>query len=132
LIIGYPKRENGELYNVAGVIINGQLSAEYRKQKLPNYSVFDEKRYFIEGNEELVIDYQQHRLGITICEDIWHEGPVEAAAAAGASVIINLNASPYHTKKIPDSMVLLFVCQLMAPCNNKAQALKRALIMLSI
>jgi len=102
LIIGYPKRENGKLYNVAGVIINGQLDAEYRKQKLPNYSVFDEKRYFIEGNEELVIDYQQHRLGITICEDIWHEGPVEAAAAAGASVIINLNASPYHTKKIPE------------------------------
>ena len=102
LIVGYPKRNNGHLYNVAGVIIDGELVAEYCKQKLPNYSVFDEKRYFVEGKQELVVDYHQHRLGITICEDIWHDGPVEAAAQAGASIIINLNASPYHTQKIPE------------------------------
>lgn len=102
LIVGYPKRKDGLLYNVAGVIVDGKLTAEYSKQKLPNYSVFDEKRYFVPGEESLVIDYHQHRLGITICEDIWHDGPVEDAAAAGASLIINLNASPYHTKKIPE------------------------------
>ena len=102
MIVGYPKRENGQLYNVAGVIVDGALVAEYRKQELPNYSVFDEKRYFVEGKEALVVDYRQHRLGITICEDIWHDGPVEDAAAAGASLIINLNASPYHTQKIPE------------------------------
>lgn len=107
MIVGYPKRENDKLYNVAGVIIDGKLVAEYYKQKLPNYSVFDEKRYFSQGNQPLVVDYHQHRLGITICEDIWHDGPVEDTAAAGASLIINLNASPYHTKKIPERFTVV-------------------------
>lgn len=102
IIVGYPKRINGQLFNAAGLISNGKIIAEYLKRELPNYSVFDEKRYFNAGNEVCVLDYYGMQLGITICEDIWHDGPVEEVVAAGAELIVNLNASPYHTMKIPE------------------------------
>lgn len=119
LIIGYPKLVNGQLFNVAGVIIAGQLVGEYKKQKLPNYSVFDEKRYFESGEDALVIDYHGHKLGITICEDIWHVGPVEQSVAAGAQVIININGSPFHTQKIPERSKII---------ANKAKAIGKPII----
>ena len=98
-VIGYPRRENGELYNVAGVLHRGKVLAEYHKQSLPNYQVFDEKRYFTAGSEPLVLDIAGVPVAITICEDIWEEGPTAQAAAIGARLMLNINSSPYHRGK---------------------------------
>ncbi len=98
-VLGYPRRIDGALYNVAGVIHRGQVVAEYRKQCLPNYQVFDEKRYFQPGDAPCVIDIEGVRVGLTVCEDIWFEQPAQQAAQAGAELLLNLNASPYHRGK---------------------------------
>lgn len=102
LIVGYPKKTAEGLFNVGALIQNGKITHEYKKIKLPNYSVFDEKRYFIAGDKPCVIEYKDCLIGLTVCEDIWHTGPVEDAVADGAEVIININGSPYHTNKIPE------------------------------
>jgi NAD+ synthase (glutamine-hydrolysing) len=86
-------------YNVAGVLRDGVVEAEYRKMKLPNYSVFDEPRYFEPGANALVFSQGDTRFGVSICEDIWFDMPVQRAAAAGAQVLLNLNASPFHQGK---------------------------------
>jgi NAD+ synthase (glutamine-hydrolysing) len=99
VIVGYPRREGDKLYNVAGVIHNGKIIAEYRKQHLPNYQVFDEKRYFVAGTGPCVVSIEGISVAITICEDIWEDAPTVQAAAAGAQLMINLNASPYHLGK---------------------------------
>lgn len=98
-VVGYPRREDGVLYNVAGVLHRGEVIAEYRKQCLPNYQVFDEKRYFSPGSEPCVVDIVGVKVGLSICEDIWEEGPTAGAAAAGAELLININSSPYHRGK---------------------------------
>ena len=102
LIVGYPKKTPEGLFNVGALIENGKITHEYRKVKLPNYSVFDEKRYFLPGNQACVIEYKDLIVGLTVCEDIWHEGPVEEAVEKGAQIIININGSPYHANKIPE------------------------------
>jgi NAD+ synthase (glutamine-hydrolysing) len=107
LVIGYPKAELGGLFNVAGFVHQGRIVAEYAKQHLPNYSVFDEKRYFQAGSAPGVIDFKGVRLGLTVCEDIWEEGPARQAAEAGSQLLININASPYHTGKAPEREELL-------------------------
>lgn len=99
LIIGYPRSAVGGLFNVAGVLRDGVLIGEYAKQQLPNYSVFDEKRYFQAGSAPLVITHRGLRLGLSVCEDIWQEGPTQQAAQAGAQILININASPFHVGK---------------------------------
>ncbi len=99
LVLGYPRRQNGKLYNAAGVIRDSVLVAEYFKAELPNYSVFDEKRYFTPGENPCVVDVAGIPAGLTICEDIWLPEPARKAAAAGAQLILNLNASPYQTGK---------------------------------
>jgi NAD+ synthase (glutamine-hydrolysing) len=99
LVLGYPRRAMGGLFNVAGLLRDGQLLGEYAKQQLPNYSVFDEKRYFQAGTAPLVVEHLGHRIALSVCEDIWHEGPTEQAVAAGAQLLINLNASPFHVGK---------------------------------
>jgi NAD+ synthase (glutamine-hydrolysing) len=99
VIVGYPRREGAHLYNSAGVILNGELIAQYDKQCLPNYQVFDEKRYFERGIEPCVFLLHGLTLGLTICEDIWHPEPVVAAKDAGAQALININASPFHRGK---------------------------------
>ena len=99
VVVGYPRRHEGKLYNVAGVIHRGELVAEYRKQALPNYQVFDEKRYFEPGTEACVISVQGVKVGLSICEDIWEPGPSQQAAEAGAELLLNLNSSPYHRGK---------------------------------
>ena len=81
------------------MITKGEVVAEYDKQRLPNYQVFDEKRYFSAGTEPCVISVSGIQFGLTICEDIWHDGPAAKARAAGAQVLINLNASPFHRGK---------------------------------
>jgi NAD+ synthase (glutamine-hydrolysing) len=97
-VIGYPLREQDTLYNVAGIIQDGVVTV-YRKQHLPNYSVFDEQRYFTPGTDACVVWVSDVPVGITVCEDIWESAPAAQAAAAGAQLLINLNASPYHAGK---------------------------------
>ena len=99
LVVGYPALRDGVRYNVAGVLRDGVVEAEYRKMKLPNYSVFDEPRYFEPGANALVFSQGGTRFGVSICEDIWFDMPVQRAAAAGAQVLLNLNASPFHQGK---------------------------------
>ncbi|WP_439849199.1 NAD+ synthase [Thioalkalicoccus limnaeus] len=107
LILGYPRRSVGGLHNVAGILRDGVLVDEYAKQALPNYSVFDEKRYFQPGPLPCVFEHEGQRIGLTICEDIWEEGPARQAAAAGAEMLININASPYHDGKQLERETLL-------------------------
>jgi len=99
VVLGFPERHNGVLYNSAAVLQNGSVQSIYRKQELPNYGVFDERRYFHPGNKPSVFDLEGVTVGITICEDVWLPGPVEQAAAAGARLMLNLNASPYQSDK---------------------------------
>ncbi|MEJ2330368.1 MAG: NAD+ synthase [Gammaproteobacteria bacterium] len=98
-VVGYPKQREDGLYNSAGVIRDGQVIAEYDKCLLPNYSVFDEKRYFEPGDEPCVVDIDGLKIGITICEDIWYSEPAAKAKEAGAEILVNLNASPFHKGK---------------------------------
>ena len=107
VILGYPLTEGEHLYNAAGVIHGGAIVAQYRKCELPNYRVFDEKRYFTAGEDACVTDIQGIPVGISICEDIWVEGPAAASAAAGARLLINLNASPYHRGKQDERLDLV-------------------------
>ncbi len=99
IVLGYPRCQDGKLYNAAGVIRDGEIIAEYFKALLPNYSVFDEKRYFEAGTEPCVVELNGVPVGLTICEDIWYKDPAEKAAKAGAKILLNLNASPFHTGK---------------------------------
>ncbi|MCR4332592.1 MAG: NAD+ synthase, partial [Sulfuricaulis sp.] len=99
VIVGYPKRQYGKLFNAASLLRDGKVAATYFKHLLPNYGVFDEKRYFAEGANPCVIDLQGVPTGITLCEDVWEQGPVEQAVNAGAKLMINLNASPFHKNK---------------------------------
>ena len=107
VLIGYPRTQDGELFNAAGMIHEGQLVAEYHKQCLPNYQVFDEKRYFSEGNAPCVIDVDGVKVGVTICEDIWHSEPADSARRVGAEILVNLNASPFHRGKHKERWELL-------------------------
>ena len=101
-IVGFVDREV-DLFNAAAVFHDGEWIETYRKQRLPNYGVFDELRYFRPGCEELVLQLGDSFIGVTICEDIWYPGgPVERLAAAGADLVININASPYHRGKWED------------------------------
>lgn len=107
IVVGYPFQKKSGRYNMAGVIRDGELIAEYRKQRLPNYQVFDEKRYFQPGGAPCVYDRNGVRIGLTICEDVWQEGPVRQAADAGAQLLLNLNASPFHRRKPSERRELL-------------------------
>jgi NAD+ synthase (glutamine-hydrolysing) len=98
-LVGFPERE-GATYNSAAIIADGAVVTTYRKMLLPNYSVFDERRYFESGDTPLLIEVNGIRVGLTICEDIWYPGPpASVEALAGASLIVNPSASPYHRGK---------------------------------
>ena len=99
VVIGHPHRQEGKLYNAASVLDAGQVRARYFKRELPNYGVFDEKRYFYPGENPCVVDIDGIAIGLTVCEDVWHSAPVADSVAAGADVIFNLNASPYDIHK---------------------------------
>jgi NAD+ synthase (glutamine-hydrolysing) len=99
LVVGYPRVVAGRVFNMAGVINEGELVAEYAKQCLPNYQVFDEVRYFVPGDRACVFDLKGIPTALTICEDIWQPGPMEQARQAGARLMLNLNASPFHRGK---------------------------------
>ncbi|SDT93924.1 NAD+ synthase [Halopseudomonas salegens] len=99
MVVGYPWREGELCFNQAAIIADGQVLATYAKQELPNYKVFDEKRYFAAGNSPCVLEIDGLPVALTICEDIWHPGPMAQAKAAGARLMLNLNASPFHMDK---------------------------------
>ncbi len=99
LVVGAPEYADGQIYNAAFVLRDGQVLARYRKQHLPNYGVFDEQRHYRAGHEACVFEHEGIRIGITICEDIWVAGPATQARRAGAELLINLNASPFDIDK---------------------------------
>lgn len=107
LVLGYPAIHNGLRKNTAGLIRDGILAAEYHKALLPNYSVFDEKRYFEPGGAPCVFEVKGVSVGITICEDIWYAEPAARAQANGAELLLNLNASPFHRGKAPERELLV-------------------------
>lgn len=98
-ILGFPERVGDQLFNSACILQQGKPRCVYRKHKLPNYGVFDEVRYFSSGKEACVVELNGIKLGITICEDLWFPEPILSAKHAGAELIINLNASPFHVTK---------------------------------
>ncbi|MFL5892008.1 MAG: NAD+ synthase [Solirubrobacterales bacterium] len=98
-LVGYPERD-GATYNSVAVIADRGVQARYRKCLLPNYSVFDERRYFEPGDGPALIEVNGVKVGLTICEDIWYPGPpASLEALAGAGLIVNPSASPYHRGK---------------------------------
>ncbi|MGZ4710189.1 MAG: NAD+ synthase [Acidimicrobiales bacterium] len=103
-IVGFVDREGERLFNASAVCADGRVVGIYHKRELPNYEVFDERRYFDEGWQ--VGDLYRIggvRVGVTICEDAWvADGPVADVGRSGAEVIVNLNASPYHSGKVAD------------------------------
>jgi NAD+ synthase (glutamine-hydrolysing) len=98
-LVGFPERAD-DVHNALAVLAEGELQAVYRKSVLPNYGVFDEQRYFQVGEGGAVLQFGDARLGLTICEDIWTPGPPASdEALAGAPLILNASASPYHAGK---------------------------------
>jgi NAD+ synthase (glutamine-hydrolysing) len=98
-VVGFPERDV-DVFNAAAVLAGGEVAAIYRKVYLPNYGVFDEQRYFQSGTGGGIVELDGLRLGVTICEDIWEPGPpLSDEALAGATVIANISASPYHAGK---------------------------------
>lgn len=100
VIIGFVNTKDGDVYDAAAIINDGKLASFYHKMYLPNYGVFDENRYFQAGNECPIHIISGIGIGINICEDIWYDpGPASVQANAGAEIIINISASPYHAGK---------------------------------
>jgi NAD+ synthase (glutamine-hydrolysing) len=99
VIVGHPSPRDGKLYNAASVLRDGKIVATYAKHCLPNYGVFDEKRYFAVGAGACVVPIRGVPTALTVCEDVWEGWPVDEAVTAGARLVINLNASPFHLNK---------------------------------
>ncbi len=98
VVAGYPEYTEEGIYNAAAVLRDGATVANYRKQELPNYSVFDEKRYFKHGRDSCIFELKGIRVALLICEDIWEPNPARAAKAAGAQLIVVINGSPYSLR----------------------------------
>lgn len=99
VLLGFPEYTPGGIYNSAALFEAGAEKARYRKQHRPNYSVFDEKRYFLRGESACVTAVKGIPVALTICEDLWQPGPAAQAAAAGAKLLLNISASPYEIGK---------------------------------
>lgn len=101
VIAGFVDKKGSCLFNAAAVIYKKKIQGVFHKMELPNYGVFDEKRYFSSGNNPLAFRLGNAVFGINVCEDIWHkEGPIKTQAKLGAHIIFNINASPYHAGKV--------------------------------
>jgi NAD+ synthase (glutamine-hydrolysing) len=98
-LVGYPEYAEGRIFNSAALVRDGAIVANHRKHCLPNYKVFDEKRYFHPGSQATVVDWAGWRIGVVVCEDVWEKGPAADARAAGAQLLLVLNASPYELRK---------------------------------
>lgn len=102
-VIGFVDRKNNQLFNAAAVIYGGKVKGIYHKTQLPNYGVFDEKRYFSSGTKPLVFSYGSFTFGVSICEDIWSDSALlRQQSKKGAQCIININASPYYAGKMAE------------------------------
>src|SRR6202158_4254779 len=99
LIAGYPEYDGARIFNSAIVIRDGAILANHRKACLPNYRVFDEKRYFTPGTEPTVVELNGVTAGVLVCEDVWDAQPALQARKAGAEVLLVINASPYEVDK---------------------------------
>jgi len=98
-LIGFPEQHDGARYNATAVVRDGRVECVYRKHYLPNYTVFDEERYFEPGRDPCVFDVAGVRVGIVICEDCWFPQPAAQARGAGAELVVVPNGSPYHTQQ---------------------------------
>ena len=107
IVVGFPEQVNFSLYNTLALIKGRERLATYHKQCLPNYQVFDERRYFKPGNDGCVFQIHGTRVAFTICEDMWELAPVVQAREAGAQLLININASPFHINKLEERQQLL-------------------------
>ncbi len=107
IIFGYPRRDEGKIYNSCGYIKDGRLDATYDKMVLPNYGVFDEVRYFSAGLQPCLIQLGDIKASLTVCEDIWDPMPAAQAKQHGAELIININASPFHANKLSEREAVL-------------------------
>ena len=101
-IVAYPSQTASSLYNACSVFMDGEIRSTYFKQNLPNYGVFDEKRYFSAGHSANVFEIAGIKIGLSICEDIWSSEPARQIADAGAELLVNINASPFHADKLSE------------------------------
>ena len=101
-IVAYPSQTASSLYNACSVFMDGEIRSTYFKQNLPNYGVFDEKRYFSAGHSANVFEIAGIKIGLSICEDIWSSEPARQLADAGAELLVNINASPFHADKLSE------------------------------
>ncbi|HEV3182044.1 MAG TPA: NAD+ synthase [Steroidobacteraceae bacterium] len=99
VLVGFPEYAGAAIYNSAALISAGEIAAVQRKAELPNYKVFDEKRYFRPGNEPTVVDCRGFRAGLLVCEDMWEPQAAQLAHAGGAQLLCVINASPYEIHK---------------------------------
>ena len=99
VMVGFPEYTRAGIYNSAALIAAGEMAAIHRKFELPNYKVFDEKRYFRPGAQPTVMDVKGFRVGLLVCEDIWEREAAQLARAAGAQLLAVINASPYEIHK---------------------------------
>lgn len=99
VIVGHPHQIEEGCFNAASVLKDGRVAATYHKHALPNHSVFDEKRYFTQGEQALVFEHEGVKVGVLICADVWEPEPALKAKLAGAELLIALNASPFHMEK---------------------------------
>jgi NAD+ synthase (glutamine-hydrolysing) len=107
LVFGHPLKEGDSLFNALSIIKGGKLLATYRKQCLPNYLVFDERRYFDAGSEPLVMEIAGSNIAFNICEDMWESAPIELVKSRCADLLININASPFSINKLSERQRLL-------------------------
>ncbi len=107
LVVGHAQQVGAACYNAASVLQDGKILASYHKHALPNHSVFDEKRYFKAGDQALVFEHQGRQLGVLICADVWEPQPALLAKAAGAEILLVLNASPFHMQKQATRLAIL-------------------------
>ncbi len=99
VLVGFPERAGSRCHNAVAVVRDGRVAQVYRKSNLPNYTVFDEERYFEPGRDPCVFDVDGVRFGVILCEDVWFPEPAARAKTAGAQVLLVPNGSPYHTRQ---------------------------------
>ncbi|UOD49308.1 NAD+ synthase [Orrella daihaiensis] len=110
VVVGHTQAQGNDLYNAASVLLEGRVVARYFKRELPNYGVFDEKRYFVAGHEACVFEHAGLKFGLNICEDAWFKHAPQAAVAAGAQCLLVLNASPFHMGKFNQRLEMMRRC----------------------
>ncbi|MGM0526469.1 MAG: NAD+ synthase [Pseudomonadota bacterium] len=107
VIVGHPSKTGEQLFNVISVLHRGECLQRYQKQRLPNTGVFDEQRYFVPGHKSEIFEWHGQRIGLMICEDLWHPQPLAQLNRDDVDAIISVNASPYEIDKHSQRMAIL-------------------------